>query len=69
MRAKQHAPKYAATQSLHDPNTRARAPNLGTSWELTVGAPTGIMLPLIATADTFEIRIYMHNPQTFASGH
>ena len=28
MRANQHAPKHAATQPLHDSNTRARAPNL-----------------------------------------
>ena len=26
--ANQHAPKHAATQPLHDSNTRARAPNL-----------------------------------------
>ena len=28
MRANQHVPKHAATQPLHDSNTRARAPNL-----------------------------------------
>ena len=28
MRANWHAPKHAATQPLHDSNTRARAPNL-----------------------------------------
>ena len=31
MRANQHAPEHAATQPLHDSNTRARAPNLVTS--------------------------------------
>ena len=31
MRANVYAPKHATTQPLHDPNTRARAPNLGTS--------------------------------------
>ena len=31
MRANWHAPKHAATQPLHDSNTRARAPNLVTS--------------------------------------
>ena len=30
MRANQHAPEHAATQPLHDSNTRARAPNLRT---------------------------------------
>ena len=32
-----HAQKHAVRQPLHDSNTRARAPNLATSWELTVG--------------------------------
>ena len=31
MRANQRTPKHAATQPLHDSNTRARAPNLVTS--------------------------------------
>ena len=31
MHANQHAPKHAATQPLHDSNTRAPAPNLVTS--------------------------------------
>ena len=54
MRANQCAPKHAATQPLHDSNTRAQAPNLVASLELTVGAPTGIMLPFIRTMDTFR---------------
>ena len=57
MRANQHAPKHAATQPLHDSNTRARAPNLMASYQLSVGAPTGIMLPLTATTDTLNVQI------------
>ena len=60
MRANQHAPKHAATQPLHGSNARARAPNLATSWELTVGAPTGIMLPFIRTTDALEVQILSH---------
>ena len=61
MRANQHAPKHAATQPLHGSNARARAPNLATSWELTVGAPTGIMLPFVRTMDTLEVQILSHD--------
>ena len=52
MRANWHAPKYAATQPLYDSNTRAQAPNLVASLELTEGAPTGIMLPFIRATDS-----------------
>ena len=41
MRANQHAPKHAATQPLHDSNTRARAPSLVASLERRVGALSG----------------------------
>ena len=37
MRANFHAPKHAATQPLYDSNTRAPAPNLVASYDLTVG--------------------------------
>ena len=57
MHANCHAPKHAATQPLHDSNTRARAPNLMASYQLSVGAPTGIMLPLTATTDTLNVQI------------
>ena len=57
MRANQHTPKHAATQPLHGPNMRARAPNLVAPYELCVGAPTRIMLPVTATTDTLEVQI------------
>ena len=57
MRANQHTPKHAETQPLHGSNTRARAPNLVTSWELSVGAPTRRKLPFIRTTDTLEVQI------------
>ena len=68
MRAKYHAPKRTAIQPLHDSNTRARAPNFGTSSELRVGPPTRITLPFIRTTDTLQIQIYIYDPRTFVSG-
>ena len=61
MHANQRPPKQAATQPLHDSNTRARAPDLLASWERTVGSPTGIMLPFIRTTDTLEVQILSHD--------
>ena len=61
MLANQHTPKHAATQPLQASTTCAPAPNLVTSWELTVGAPTGIMLPFVRTMDTLEVQILSHD--------
>ena len=57
MHASQHAPKHAATQPLHDSNTRAPAPNLVASCGFSVRAPTRIMLPFIRTTGTLEVQI------------
>ena len=51
MRANQHTPKHAATQPLHDSNTRARASNLGT-WDVTGAQSMG------SCADNVAVNCY-----------
>ena len=55
------APKHAKIQLLHGSNTHARAPNLRTSLEITVGTPTWIMLPFIRTTNTLEVQILSYD--------
>ena len=59
MRANPHAPKHPATQPLHGSNTRARPPNLVPSYDLTVGAPTRMMLPFIRATDKLQLQIFL----------
>ena len=61
MPANQHAPKHAATQPLHDSNTRAPATNLVASYQRRVGTPTWIMLPFIRTTDTLKVQILSYD--------
>ena len=55
------APKHAKTQPLRGSNTHARAPNLMPSNDITVGAPTRVVLPFIRTTDTLEVQILSYD--------